>query len=241
MTVSRETIARLALRHGLRPPADERLARLLDALAAEPDPPTTVREPAQAADVHLADSLSGLAVEGLRGAARLADLGSGAGFPGLPLAIALPDARVHLLESSRRKCELIERLAGAAEIPNAATVPARVEEWAAAPPPDGGREAYDAVTARALAELAVLAEYASPLLAKDGLLVAWKGARDEREERRGREAAAETGLELEDVLRVQPFERAENRHLYVLRKRGPTPARLPRRPGMATKRPLGKD
>jgi ATP-binding protein involved in chromosome partitioning len=84
-------------------------------------------------------------------------------------------------------------------------------------------------------------EYGAPLLAQQGVLVAWKGARDQSEERRGQQAAAQVGLALEEVRRVHPFEGAERRHLYVLRKVGETPARFPRRPGMAAKRPLGKE
>ena len=91
---------------------------------------------------------------------RIADLGSGAGFPGLPLAIALPDSRVDLVESARRKCAVIDRLAAAAGVENARSLPLRVEELAAG----DGRSAYDAVTARALAPLPVLVEYAAPLL-----------------------------------------------------------------------------
>src|SRR5204862_6586868 len=89
-------VKRLAERFELPPGADERLSRLLDALAQEPDPPTTVRSPAEAADVHVADSLAALALPQLHQADSMADLGSGAGFPGLVLAIALPHARVDL-------------------------------------------------------------------------------------------------------------------------------------------------
>src|SRR5437660_549893 len=106
-------VKRVAERYGLDP--GDRLSRLLDALAAEPDPPTTVREPSEAADVHIADSLVALEIPQLRQAQAIADIGAGAGFPGLALAVALPDARVDLIESSRRKCEVIERLASAAE------------------------------------------------------------------------------------------------------------------------------
>ena len=155
--------------------------------------------------------------------------------------MALPAARVDLIEASRRKREVAERLARAAAIQNAAAIHARAEEWAAEPPPAGGRGAYQAVTARALAQLAVLVEYAAPLLTDAGLLVAWKGRADPAEEDRGRAAAAQVGLALEEVRPVRPFEAAERRHLYVFRKVEPTPERFPRRPGMATKRPLGKD
>jgi 16S rRNA (guanine527-N7)-methyltransferase len=240
VSVSRETLAALAARHGLGEAAVERLDLLLAALAEEVDPPTTVRDPAAAVDVHVADSLSGLELQPLRAARRIADLGAGAGFPGLVLAIALPAAQVDLVESAGGKSAVIERLARAARVENARAVTARAEEWAGTPPAlGGGREAYDVVTARALAPLAVLAEYASPLLAPDGALVAWKGARDSDEERAGALAAERAGMRVEEVRHVVPFAGAERRHLHLLRKVAPTPAGLPRRPGMARKRPLG--
>ena len=208
---------------------------MLEALDAEPDPPTTVSEPGQAADVHLADGLSGLEVGELRAAGRIADVGAGAGFPGLALAVALPSAQVDLVESARRKCEVIDRLARAAGIRNARAIPSRAEEWAAS----SGREAYDAVTVRAVDRLAVLLEYASPLLREGGVLVAWKGERDEVEERGAMAAAEKLAMRGIEVRRVVPFEGAERRHLYVYEKCGPTPAGVPRRPGMARKRPFG--
>jgi len=211
------------------------MASLLWALAAEPDPPTTVREPPAAADRHLADSLSGLEVGALARAGRIADLGAGAGFPGLVLALALPRAQVELIESARRKCEVIERLAKAAELEGARVVPARAEEWAAGE----GSGAYDAVTARALAPLGVLVEYAAPLLRAGGALVAWKGVRDEAEEAGGEAAGRLLGLTLRHVRRVVPFEGARDRHLHVYEKTAPTPAGYPRRAGMARKRPVG--
>jgi 16S rRNA (guanine527-N7)-methyltransferase len=207
---------------------------VLDALAAEPDPPTTVREPEAAVDAHVADSLSGLEVPELRAAGRIADVGSGAGFPGLPLAIALPDARVDLIESARRKCEVIDRLRAAAGVGNARSVPARVEEWAAGE----GSEAYEAVAVRAVAPLAVLLEYAAPLLRPGGTFVAWKGRRDADEEAAGTEAAELVGMSPGSVRPVAPFEGARDRHLHAFTKRGATPERFPRRPGMARKRPL---
>ena len=163
-------------------------------------------------------------------------MGAGAGFPGLPLAIALPGSRVDLLESGRRKCELIERLALAAVAPNARAVAARAEDWARPGAP--GREAYDAVTARAVAALSVLLEYASPLLEEGGVLVAWKGARQADEEERAGRAAQLVGMARQDVRAVSPFPGARQRHLHVYRKLRPTPARVPRRAGMALKRPL---
>jgi 16S rRNA (guanine527-N7)-methyltransferase len=225
----------LVSRYRLPDSATDQLAALLDALAAEPDPPTTVRSPPEALDAHLADSLSGLEVAGLGRAGSVADVGSGAGFPGLPLAIALPSTSFTLLEASRRKCEVVERLAAAAGVRNAHALPLRAEEHGAAE----GREAYDAVTVRAVDSLAVLVEYAAPLLRVGGALVAWKGARDGSEEQAGSDAAAVLGMEPREVVRVRPFEKARDRHLHVYEKVAPTPEGFPRRPGMARKRPFG--
>ena len=212
---------------------------LLEALAAEPDPHTTVAEPARALDVHVADGLSGLEIADLARARRIADVGAGAGFPGLALAIALPAVGVDLIESTGRKAAVIDRLIQAAKIDNARSVVTRAEEWARlAPALGGGGGAYDAVTARAVAALPVLVEYAAPLLRLSGVLVAWKGARNAHEEGRGREAADEVGMALEDVRRVEPFAGARERHLHVYRKVAPTPERFPRRVGVAAKRPL---
>jgi len=182
----------------------------------------------------VADSLAGLAVPELARAARIGDMGSGAGFPGLLLALALPHARVDLIESARRKGEVSERLAHAAAIANVTVQAQRVEEWGAG----AGGGAYDAVSVRALASLPVIAEYAAPLLRPGGTLVAWKGARDPDEETAARDAAAQLGLEVSRVEESSPFQGARNRHLHVLVKTGPTPAAFPRRPGMARKRPL---
>lgn len=213
--------------------------RLLEALAAEADPQTTVADPGAAVDVHLADSLSGLEIEGLRLGKRVADLGAGAGFPGLVLAVALPAAAVDLIESAGRKTALIGRLIEAASIENARAVTARAEEWAVTPAPLGGRAAYDVVTARAVAPLAVLVEYAAPLLRQDGVLIAWKTAEKTAEEKAGAQAAVEVGLSVEAVVEVKPWPEARDRRLHVFRKVAPTPDRFPRRPGMAAKRPLG--
>ncbi|MEA2308641.1 MAG: rRNA (guanine527-N7)-methyltransferase [Thermoleophilaceae bacterium] len=220
-------------RHEVDAAAAGPLAALLEALAREPDPHTTV--PAEdTVDVHVADSLAALAVPELRTARAIADLGAGAGFPGLPLAVALPRARVDLIESARRKVAVIERLIEAAGIRNARAIAARAEDWAAGE----GREAYDAVCARAVGSLALLVEYAAPLLADGGSLIAWKGRRDPAEEEAGAAAAAQLGLEPAGVLAVEPYPASRDRHLHLYRKSGPTPAGFPRRPGIARKRPL---
>ena len=234
LNASRKAVEALAAHHGLPRSSEQSLWALVEALEREPDPPTALRSAAEVVDGHLADSLSGLEVPELARAGRVADVGAGAGFPGLALAAAMPEAQVDLIESNMRKCAVIDRLAGAARLQGARSVPERAEEWAAGE----GAGAYDAVTARALAPLAVLAEYAAPLLGPGGVLVAWKGARDPEEEAAGRRAAERLGLHPQVVLRVEPFPHARDRHLHVLSKVLPTPAGFPRRVGVARKRPL---
>ena len=142
-----------------------------------------------------------------------------------------------LIEATGRKCEFIDRAAAAGGIENARAVNARAEEWAREGAP--GREAYDAVTARAVARLSTLAELASPLLRDDGALVAWKGRRDPDEEAELERGAPSLGIVPAEIRAADPYAGSRNRHLHLLRKQGPTPAGLPRRPGMAKKRPRG--
>jgi 16S rRNA (guanine527-N7)-methyltransferase len=227
--VSRE-ISALSSRFGV---PLEGLEAILELQASDPTASTTVRDPAQAVDRHVADSLVALELDAVRGARRIADLGSGAGWPGLALAAALPAARVALVESAVRHCRYLERAVAAGGLSNVEVVHARAEEWAA------GVGVHDLVTARALAALPVVCEYAAPLLVEGGVLVAWKGAVPDDEARAGAAAAAELGLKVGEVRAVSPYPAAERRTLHVFRKIAPTPARFPRRPGMAVKRPLG--
>lgn len=194
-----------------------------------------MRSGVAAIETHIADSLAGLEVEELSRADRVADIGAGAGFPGLVLAASIPRARVDLIEAARRKAEVIGRLATAAALANAHPIARRAEDWAARE----GRGLYAAVTARAVGPLSLLVEYAAPLLRDRGVLVAWKGRRDRDEEATGDRAAAVVGLALSRVVPVTPYEASRQRHLYVYSKVRSTPDRFPRRPGIAAKRPLG--
>jgi len=212
----------------------EKLEKALELLAAERASVSSVVDE-RAWRVHVLDSLTGLEVPELRKAKRIADIGAGAGFPGLAVAVALPAAQVDLIESVGRKCEFMRRAVAAMEIANATVLHARSEEWAAG----AGREAYDVVTARAVGRLSTLAELASPLLKPDGALVAWKGRRDPDEEQQLERAGAALAMEPVAVLDVGDRAGSRHRHLHVIRKTGPTPPELPRRPGMAKKRPRG--
>ena len=225
-------LAALAERYALPVAAPEHLSALLDLVAEDDTAPTTVRDPLRGVDAHIADSLTGLDVGALRTAGRIADLGAGAGFPGLALAAALPESHVVLVESLNRKCAFLQRAIERIELANAEVVCARAEEWR------DGIGTVDVVTVRAVAPLNVLAEYAAPLLVSGGSLVAYKGVRDEAEEADAAAAAEQLGLELAEIRPVDPFPGADHHHLYVYLKVRETPSRFPRRAGMARKRPL---
>ncbi|HVF80195.1 MAG TPA: 16S rRNA (guanine(527)-N(7))-methyltransferase RsmG [Solirubrobacteraceae bacterium] len=222
----------LIAQYELAPEAARTLSCLLGLICGDPTAPTTIREPAAAVDAHVADALVALELRAVRTARRVADLGSGAGFPGLVLAVARPEAEIVLVESNHRKCEFLERAAVKLELANIMVVRERAESWVE------GFGTRDLVTARALAPLPVLVEYAAPLLAPGGALVAWKGRRDDREEADGAAAAAVTGLEPAEIMSVRPWTGAEQLHLHLYLKVGLTPNRFPRRPGMARKKPL---
>jgi len=218
----------------LSPAGRAALERVLALLAKERASVSSVVD-ARAWQVHVADSLTGLEVPDLRSAQRIADVGAGAGFPGLALAVALPTAQVDLIESVSRKCAFIERAATEAQIANATVLNTRSEEWATS----DGQELYEAVTARAVGRLSTLAELASPLLKPNGVLVAWKGKRDPEEESQLERASESLAMTPEAVLDVGTHAGSQHRHLHIIRKTGPTPDTLPRRPGMAKKRPRG--
>lgn len=226
-------IGALAERYGLAGEAGSQLRELHRLLVEDPLAPTAVRDPRQVLDDHLADSLVALELEVVGTARRIADLGSGAGVPGLPLAIALRDAEVALVESAARKCAFLERAVERCGVTNARVVHARAETW-----PEG-IAAFDLATARALAALDVVVEYAAPLLVIGGTLVAWRGRRDLEAEEVAARAAAAVGLEPAEIVFVKPYATAQSRHLHLMSKVMETPSGFPRRPGMALKRPLG--
>lgn len=219
---------------GLGPGERRALETVLELLSTERASVSSVVDE-RAWRTHVEDSLTGLDVPELGRAETIADVGAGAGFPGLVLAVALPAARVDLIESVGRKCDFMRRAAAAAGIDSARVLELRSEALAAGE----GREAYDVVTARAVGRLSTLAELASPLLKPNGVLVAWKGKRDGEEEAQLKRASEALAMRPEAILPVGERAGSTHRHLHVVRKSGPTPTNLPRNPGVAKKRPKG--
>jgi 16S rRNA (guanine(527)-N(7))-methyltransferase RsmG len=165
----------------------------------------------------LTESLAGLELEPVRAARRVADLGSGAGFPGLVLAIALPQARIALIERVPETCGFLRRAVAALELDNVEVVEGAFEEWSE------GREACDLVTSRKVGRLNMMVEWAAPLLAPGGAAALWPGPREfSEEERAAAPAAAESaGLRLEQVHSLRSRNHGRKRrekHLYLYLK-----------------------
>jgi 16S rRNA (guanine527-N7)-methyltransferase len=200
---------------------------------------TGLTDPVTVVDTLIGDSLALLDVPQLREHADgvLLDLGAGAGIPGIPLVVALPSARITLLDAVSKKCAFLEAAVTACGLEGRAKVVcARSEHYAAAG--SQGREAHDVVLARAVAQLAVLAELAAPLLAEGGVLLASKTSSALAQEAEVAAAAAgRCGLAWEPPvpLAASPLDQAV---CAVFRKTEPAPDWLPRREGMAAKRPL---
>lgn len=198
---------------------------------------TAITDPELAAEKHYLDCLLALkAAESCwQRPGRIADIGSGGGFPGLVQAAALPQREFTLLESSHKKCDFLNDCAAAMSLPKVEALCWRAEE---AGRRDELRGAFALVTARAVAELAVLAEYALPLLEQGGLLLALKGPQPEEELDAAANALRLLGGETQQILRYQLPLSGEGRSVVVIAKTAPTPDKYPRRPGMPSKRPL---
>lgn len=166
---------------------------------------------------------------------RLLDVGSGAGLPGVPLAIVFPSLRVTLLEATGKKVQFLNALVGALGLANTDVVPGRAEEMARTPQ---GREQYDLVTARAVAPLRTLVEYTLPLARVGGMVVAYKATEAEAETNGARRAIDKLGGRVRAIVPVTLGDAAETRRLVVIDKVKPTPVQYPRAGGLPKNKPL---
>ncbi len=197
---------------------------------------TSITDPVEVAIKHYLDSLMVELVAPLAPGETLADLGPGAGFPGMVLAIAHPEAQVTLVESSAKRADFLRLAAEELGLGNVTVLGARAEEAGQDP---GQRERFDLVTARAVAALPVLLEYGLPLVRVGGRFVAMKGPETEEEIGQAREALELLGGKLAAIHRLSLPRGLGERTLLLFEKIAPTPARYPRKPGLPAKRPLG--
>lgn len=196
---------------------------------------TSISEPHDIQIKHFLDSLTCLlAVPAGHEVRSVIDVGSGAGFPGLPIKIYDPTLDVTLLESVAKKTDFLDHMSRLLAFDGLHVINSRAETLGQDP---AHREAYDLVLARAVAELAVLAEYCLPLCRVGGVFVAQKKVGIEAELRNATGAIATLGGELRRPIPIT-LPGAESRQLVVIVKTSPTPPRYPRRPGVPAKRPL---
>jgi 16S rRNA (guanine527-N7)-methyltransferase len=184
---------------------------------------------------HFLDSLSCLPLLRSQPAARVVDVGSGAGFPGIPLKIAMPSLRLTLVESVGKKAEFCNHLVERLGLRDVVVINARAEDIGR---DAAHREQYDWAVARAVAELSILAEYLLPLVKVGGHAIAQKGESGPAEAQTAGHALHLLGGALEKVSPVELPGIAETRYLVVMFKRACTPEKYPRKPGIPTKKPL---
>lgn len=189
---------------------------------------------------HFLDSLSCLIAKEIHAvlgqpSASAIDIGSGAGFPGIPLKIARGPLHLTLLEATGKKVSFLEHLAEILGLKGVHAIHDRAERLAHDP---AHREAYDVAYARAVADLPVLVEYALPFCKAGGYFVAMKGESGAGEAWNAEYATLLLGGELRSVIPVHLPHLPENRSLIVIQKVSPTPVAYPRRPGIPSKRPL---
>ena len=188
-----------------------------------------ITEPSQVAKLHLLDSLTVAKTVDLKGK-RVIDVGCGAGFPGVPVQIACPEAKVTLLDSLGKRMAWLEQILPQLGV-NAQCVTARAEEYAAK-----HRESYDYATSRAVARLNILLELTAPFVKVGGAVLAMKGAAAREELEEAKHAIAKLGLKLETVADYPMDGTAHT--VLVLRKVKPTPPQYPRRFAKIKQSPL---
>lgn len=197
---------------------------------------TRITYPEEVVVKHFLDSLTCLRALPLADGERVLDVGSGAGFPGVPLRI-VRDIRLVLLDSSRKRVEFLQHLCRELGLADVEVLHGRAEDLGRR---EGYREAFAVVLARAVASLDVLAEYCLPLTAQGGYFLAQKGPKAEEELAAASGAIGLLGGKLARVERVVLPAGAGERCLILIQKVNGTPPQYPRKAGIPAKRPLGK-
>lgn len=194
---------------------------------------TAITDPQEVATLHLLDSLA-LAAQADLADKKVIDVGTGAGFPGMPLAIAVPGVTMTLLDSLGKRVDFLKEVCKALELQDISCVHARAEEFAAA-----HRESYDFAVSRAVASLPVLCELCLPLVKVGGAFLAMKSSHSQEETDQAAKAISLLGGKLEQVTDYSIPTTTITHRLLTIRKVSPTPKKYPRRFAQIKKQPLG--
>jgi 16S rRNA (guanine527-N7)-methyltransferase len=196
---------------------------------------TAITEPGAIETRHFLDSLSVLRVARLQAGTKVIDVGTGAGFPGLPLKLVCPGIQLTLLEATGKKITFLEHVVQELRLRDVQLLNARAEEAGQDPV---HREAYDVVLARSVAHMPILAEYMLPLCKVGGKCIAMKGESAASEMAAAENALRLLGGRLSQLVTVELPGVAETHHLAIIQKSAATPPYYPRRPGHPSKKPL---
>jgi len=196
---------------------------------------TSILEEEEIAVKHFIDSVLCIKVVPFYESKSLIDVGTGAGFPGVPIKICLPGMEVTLVESQEKKVEFLIKLIAETGLTNIEVVHARAEDIGRN---QIHREKYDIATARAVAKLRVLAEYCLPLVRVGGFFLAMKGPKINEEMDEANKAISILGGQTIDIKKFRLPITGDKRNIILIKKEDSTPERYPRRPGMPEKRPI---
>ena len=196
---------------------------------------TNITNPEEFIIKHFIDSIICVDYPEFEEARKVIDMGTGGGFPGVPLAIAAPDKEFVLMDSLNKRLKIIDELCGQIGICNVTTVHARAEELAKN---KAHREQYDLCVSRAVANMAVLAEYCLPFIKVGGCLMAYKGPDADREVEEARKALFLLGGQVEEIREGNLKEFGIDHKVVIIKKVKNTPSKFPRKAGTPAKEPL---
>ncbi|WP_425805873.1 16S rRNA (guanine(527)-N(7))-methyltransferase RsmG [Desulfitobacterium sp. Sab5] len=193
---------------------------------------TSIVEPREIVVKHFLDSLT--LMPWINGD-KVADIGTGAGFPGIPLKIVYPDKNFVLIDSLAKRLDFLNVVIQKIDLNKIETIHSRAEDFGRN---NQYRSSFDTVVSRAVAKLPVLLEYSIPLLRVGGVFLAAKGSQGDEEVAESGNALSLLGAEIKDICKLNLGEGADNRAIIIIEKIKPTPSIYPRKPGTPAKKPL---
>ena len=197
---------------------------------------TTITDKEEFVLKHLIDSLTAAKMPYFNNITKIVDIGTGAGFPGVPLAILFPDIEFCLVDAIKKKLHVIDEVCSELQINNVKTCHARAEDFGR---DKQHREKYDLCLSRAVADLAILCEYCIPLIKPGGMFIAYKGPKSEEEKKRSLKAIKILGGEMVKEFKPEFAEFQEMEHrILIIKKIKHTPSEYPRKAGTPSKNPL---